>query len=90
MVMNAANGIQGRLRSSAVSWVTVHKPTDQCESDFDGAVERLNANKDQEGPDLPLAFNSAMVRLRRPVFSSSRFSFFTWSILTQRNLARRR
>jgi hypothetical protein len=45
MVMNAANGIQGRLRSSAVSWVTVHKPTDQCECDFDGALERLNAKR---------------------------------------------
>ena len=36
MAMNEVNGIQGRLRSSAVRWGTVHNPTNQRKCDFYG------------------------------------------------------
>jgi hypothetical protein len=49
MVMNAVNGIQARLKNSAVSWVTVHNPTNQRECDFHGGRERLNTKRTKEG-----------------------------------------
>ncbi len=49
MVMNAVNGIQAHLKNSAVSWVTVHNPTNQRECDFHGGRERLNTKRTKEG-----------------------------------------
>ena len=40
MAMNEVNGIQGRLRSSAVRWGTVHNPTNQRKCDFYGGKAR--------------------------------------------------